>query len=121
MTSTATIAASTAGDASGAPWMNVTELLARIDAGEWIVGSVVVVDEASMVDVKSLARIADWCVDSRKRLVLLGDDRQLRAVGAGDAFSVLCEAHPDHVVRLTENRRQTHRHRPRDRPGPARP
>ncbi len=106
VTSTATIAASTAGDASGAPWMNVSELLARIDDGQRIRGSVVVVDEASMVDVKSLARIADWCVASRKRLVLQGDDRQLRAVGAGDVFSVLCATHPDRVVRLTENRRQ---------------
>lgn len=106
VTSTATLAASTAGDASGAPWMNVSELLARIDAGQVIKGTVVVVDEASMVDVKSLARIADWCAASHKRLVLQGDDRQLRAVGAGDAFNVLCAAHPERVVRLTENRRQ---------------
>ena len=106
VTSTATIAASTAGEASGAPWMNIAELLVRIDTGEYVKGSVVVVDEASMVDVKSLARIADWCVASHKRLVLQGDDRQLRAVGAGDAFNVLCAAHPERVVRLTENRRQ---------------
>ncbi|MCX6431388.1 MAG: AAA family ATPase [Actinobacteria bacterium] len=106
VTSTATLAASTAGDASGAPWMNVSELIARIDAGQAIKGTVVVVDEASMVDVKSLARIADWCAASHKRLVLQGDDRQLRAVGAGDAFNVLCAAHPERVVRLTENRRQ---------------
>jgi conjugative relaxase-like TrwC/TraI family protein len=106
VTSTATIAASTAGDASGAPWMNVAELLTRIDAGQRIRGSVVVVDEASMVDVGSLARIADWCAASGKRLVLQGDDRQLRAVGAGDGFNVLCAAHPDRVVRLTENWRQ---------------
>jgi ATP-dependent exoDNAse (exonuclease V) alpha subunit len=59
-----------------------------------------------MADVKSLARIADWCVATHKRLVLQGDDRQLRAVGAGDAFNVLCAAHPERVVRLTENRRQ---------------
>jgi conjugative relaxase-like TrwC/TraI family protein len=106
VTSTATIAASSAGDASGAPWMNLTELLARIDDGQRIKGSVIVVDEASMADVKSLARIADWCVATHKRLVLQGDDRQLRAVGAGDAFNVLCAAHPERVVRLTENRRQ---------------
>ena len=106
VTSTATIAASAAGDASGAPWMNIAALLARIDAGQRIRGSVIVVDEASMVDVGSLARLADWCGSSGKRLVLQGDERQLRAVGAGDAFNVLCAAHPDRVVRLTENRRQ---------------
>jgi ATP-dependent exoDNAse (exonuclease V) alpha subunit len=86
--------------------MNLTELLTRIDDGQRIQGSVIVVDEASMADVQSLARLADWCVASNKRLVLQGDDRQLRAVGAGDAFNVLCAAHPERVVRLTENRRQ---------------
>ncbi|MDO9486444.1 MAG: AAA family ATPase, partial [Actinomycetota bacterium] len=106
VTSTATIAASTAGDASGAPWMNIAELLARIDAGQRLRGSVLVVDEASMVDVQSLARLTSWCEASGKRLVLQGDERQLRAVGAGDGFNVLCAAYPERVVRLTENRRQ---------------
>jgi len=38
--------------------------------------------------------------------VLQGDVGQLRAVGAGDAFHVLCSAHPEAVVRLETNQRQ---------------
>ena len=59
-----------------------------------------------MADVRSLARIADHCAATGKRLVLQGDVAQLRAVGAGDAFNVLCAAHPDAVVRLETNQRQ---------------
>jgi hypothetical protein len=106
VTSTATRAASAAGDASGARWMNLTDLANRITRQEPIGARVVVVDEASMADVTSIARVADWCAATGTRLVLQGDHAQLQAVGAGDAFSVLCAAHPEAVVRLETNQRQ---------------
>lgn len=106
VTSTATRAASTAGHESGAPWMNLTELAQRIRAGQVIRSRVIVVDEASMADVTTLARIVDWCAEKGKKLVLQGDHAQLRAVGAGDAFNVLCQAYPEAVVRLEINQRQ---------------
>jgi conjugative relaxase-like TrwC/TraI family protein len=106
VTSTATKAASTAGHESGAPWMNLAALTHRIAIGRAVKARVIVVDEASMADVRSLARIADHCAATGKRLVLQGDVAQLRAVGAGDAFTVLCAAHPDSVVRLETNQRQ---------------
>lgn len=106
VTSTATRAASQAGHESGAPWMNLTALVHRIHAGQQVRARVIVVDEASMADVASLARVADYCASTGKRLVLQGDHAQLRAVGAGDAFNVLCAAHPDSVVRLDTNQRQ---------------
>lgn len=59
-----------------------------------------------MADVQSLSRIADHCAATGKRLVLQGDVAQLRAVGPGGAFSVLCEAHPLAVVRLEGNQRR---------------
>jgi conjugative relaxase-like TrwC/TraI family protein len=104
--STATKAASTAGHESGAAWMNLTALSYRIACKQPVRARVIVVDEASMADVQSLARVADHCASTGKRLVLLGDVAQLRAVGAGDAFNVLCAAHPDAVVRLETNQRQ---------------
>ncbi len=106
VTSTATKAASTAGHESGAAWMNLTALTHRIASGQPVRARVIVVDEASMADVQSLARVADYCAGTGKRLVLQGDVAQLRAVGAGDAFSVLCAAHPEAVVRLETNQRQ---------------
>ncbi|MDO9486644.1 MAG: AAA family ATPase [Actinomycetota bacterium] len=106
VTSTATRAASAAGHESGAPWMNLTALVHRITSGQAVPARVIVVDEASMADVATLARVADFCVQKGKRLVLQGDHAQLRAVGAGDAFNVLCSAHPDSVIRLQGNQRQ---------------
>ncbi len=106
VTSTATKAASTAGHESGAAWMNLTALTHRIATGQPVRARVIVVDEASMTDVQSLARVADHCAATGKRLVLQGDTAQLRAVGAGDAFNVLCQAHPEAVVRLETNQRQ---------------
>ncbi len=106
VTSTATRAASAAGHESGASWMNLTALVHRIHAGQPVQARVIAVDEASMADVASLARVADYCVSTGKRLVLQGDHAQLRAVGAGDAFNVLCAAHPASVVRLDTNQRQ---------------
>ena len=106
VTSTATKAASTAGHESGAAWMNLTALTHRIASGQPVRARVIVVDEASMADVQSLARVAEHCAATGKRLVLQGDVAQLRAVGPGDAFSVLCAAHPQAVVRLETNQRQ---------------
>jgi conjugative relaxase-like TrwC/TraI family protein len=106
VTSTATRAASKAGHESGAPWMNLTALCSRITGDETIAARIIVVDEASMADVRSLATVSDWCQANHRRLVLQGDVAQLRAVGAGDAFHVLCQTHPDAVVRLETNQRQ---------------
>lgn len=104
--STATIAAAKAGHESGAPWMNITALRHAMAAGAPPRVSVIVVDEASMADVVSIQRIAAWCIDTGTRLVLQGDPAQLGAVAAGDAFTVLCRAYPEQVLRLTTNMRQ---------------
>lgn len=106
VTSTATRAASTAGHESGAPWMNLTALRQRIYRNEPIPARVIVVDEASMADVATLDHLATWCADTGRRLVLQGDHAQLRAVGAGDAYNVLCARFPDAVLRLETNQRQ---------------
>ncbi len=106
VTSTATRAASTAGHESGAPWMNLNALRHRIHANKPIDARVIVVDEASMADVASINHLAEWCADTGRRLVLQGDHAQLRAVGPGDAYNVLCQKFPDAVVRLETNQRQ---------------
>jgi hypothetical protein len=93
---------------SGAPTMNLTALRARIaetDPGRRAF-DVVVVDEASMADAAAIADLAAHCRDTGARMVLQGDHRQLKAVGAGDIYNALCEEHPDRVIRLTGNQRQ---------------
>lgn len=55
---------------------------------------VVVVDEASMVDLPMMAKLVD-AVAPAARLVLLGDPDQLPAVEAGDVLGALCAAAGD--------------------------
>ncbi len=70
----------------------------------------IVVDEASMVDLTMMARLLE-AVRPETRLVLVGDPRQLTSVGAGAVLSDLVAGfagHPDSpVVALTENHRST--------------
>jgi len=53
--------------------------------------SVVVVDEAGMVENRQMAQLAKHCADAGASLVLVGDDRQLRPIGRGGAFNVARE------------------------------
>jgi exodeoxyribonuclease V alpha subunit len=66
----------------------------RHDAALPLPFDVVVVDEASMVDLPMMARLVD-AVAPDARLVLLGDPDQLPAVEAGDVLGALCTAAGD--------------------------
>jgi exodeoxyribonuclease V alpha subunit len=59
----------------------------------------VVVDEASMIDLELMARLMK-CVPTKARLVLLGDKDQLASVEAGAVWSQLCEgaANADNTI-----------------------
>lgn len=82
----------------------------RHDRGNRLKYDLVVVDEASMVDLTMMARLLE-AVRPDSRLVLVGDPRQLTSVGAGAVLSDLVAGfatHPDSpVVALTENHRST--------------
>jgi hypothetical protein len=69
--------------------------------------TVVVVDEAGMADDTNLARLTLAAHRAGSAVVLLGDPRQLDAVGPGGALTGLISRHPDLVVTLDENVRQT--------------
>jgi len=70
-------------------------------------GSVLLVDEAGMVDSATLARLIDHADAANAKLVLIGDPEQLSEIEAGGLFSALAERsdviHLDEVIR--------HRHR----------
>jgi conjugative relaxase-like TrwC/TraI family protein len=70
-------------------------------------GATVLVDETGMVGTASLHRLATLAERHRWRLVLVGDPRQLQAVGRGGMFHQLCRTGPVHE--LQQIHRFTHR------------
>lgn len=51
-------------------------------------GSVLIVDEAAMMDLHTLSAVSRLATEQGARVVLVGDDRQLAAVGAAGGFTV---------------------------------
>lgn len=86
----------------------LASLIWRLDHGQLSLDdrTVVVLDEVGMTDDIGLARLAAHSEASRAKLVLVGDHRQLAAVGPGGALQALVRRHPDAVHHLVENRRQ---------------
>ncbi|MCY7344274.1 MAG: relaxase domain-containing protein, partial [Pseudonocardia sp.] len=68
-------------------------------------GGVLVVDEASMADTRTLAALLAHTRVAGGTLVLVGDPAQLPEIGAGGLVTALAR-HPD-AITLTDNRRQT--------------
>jgi len=66
---------------------------------------VLVVDEASMVDTRTLAALLAHTKNAAGTLVLVGDPAQLPEIRAGGLFAALT-IHPD-TITLADNRRQT--------------
>jgi Ti-type conjugative transfer relaxase TraA len=56
--------------------------------------SVLVIDEAGMIDARQLGRVLDQAQRAQAKVILLGDPDQLPAIGAGDAYRGLLEVHP---------------------------
>jgi len=65
---------------------------------------VLVVDEAGMAETRVLAPLLRLVEEAEGKAILVGDPRQLPAVGAGGLFAALVER--GGAVRLRENRRQ---------------
>jgi conjugative relaxase-like TrwC/TraI family protein len=104
----AALAARTLQDGAGIPATSLTRLLRAIDrdglAEVLPPGGVLVVDEASMVATRQLARLIDLTAQARTKLVLVGDPAQLPELEAGGLFAALARALPS--VRLSGNVRQ---------------
>ena len=66
--------------------------------------TVLVVDEAGMIDTRQLGRVLHEADQARAKVVLLGDPDQLKAIGAGDAYRGLLDRHAS--ARLETIRRQ---------------
>ncbi|MFT3851971.1 MAG: MobF family relaxase [Ilumatobacteraceae bacterium] len=67
--------------------------------------TLLVVDEAGMADIRTLEQAVTTVVAAGGRVLLVGDQHQMPAVGAGGGFAFAAERAPD-VAELTVNRRQ---------------
>ena len=78
----------------------------RHDAGHPLALDVLVVDEASMVDLALMAKLVS-ALPPKARLILLGDKDQLAAVEAGAVFAELCEGRGFEAQAATDLQRIT--------------
>jgi conjugative relaxase-like TrwC/TraI family protein len=85
-------------------------LLAQAHGQELPHRCLLVIDEAGMAETRVLAPVLRLVEAAEGKAILLGDPRQLPAVGSGGLFQALCDELG--AVELTENRRQ---HDPEER------
>jgi Ti-type conjugative transfer relaxase TraA len=71
----------------------------------WTPRTVVILDEAAMVDTKLMALVTHHAQQAGAKLILVGDDRQLSSIDHGGMFGALKERYG--AASLTEVRRQT--------------
>lgn len=94
---------------TGRPATTVARLLLELDdpsAGGLASGSVVIVDEASMIGTRELARLAAHARRAGGAIKLVGDPDQHGSVDVGGVFQRLCWDRGARLVRLVENNRQ---------------
>jgi ATP-dependent exoDNAse (exonuclease V) alpha subunit len=93
---------------TGAPASTVARLLRDLDGpyGGLRPGTVVVVDEASMIGTRDLARLVAAARTADGVVVLIGDPDQHGAVDVGGVFRRLCADSGDRLVTLVDNNRQ---------------
>jgi len=103
--STAAVAAQKLQAESGIRSATVASWVWRVENGRGLRGvDVLVIDEAAMCDDRQVARLVAAAEDTGTKVVLLGDEAQLRSPGAGGSFSAVDEL--IEAARLIENRRQ---------------
>jgi conjugative relaxase-like TrwC/TraI family protein len=107
-TATSGQAARTIGRDTGIESRTVSSLVARLDHGSVRLDQrcLVVLDEAGMTDDHDLRRLLDHSTRSGAKLVIVGDPRQLSAVGPGGGLEALVDRFDGHVWQLADNVRQ---------------
>ena len=60
---------------------------------QWDDRTVVIVDEAAMIDTKLMAMLTSHAAAAGAKLILVGDDRQLSSIDHGGMFAVLKDRH----------------------------
>ena len=70
---------------------NTTRLLADLNEGRILPGSLILADEGSMISITHLAALTEYAARNRCKLVLAGDQEQLAAVEGGGAMTLLAD------------------------------
>jgi hypothetical protein len=102
-------AATSLGPATGRPATTIARLLGELDdpvSGGFAPGTILFVDESSMVGTRDLARIACHLARAGGAMKLIGDPDQHGPVETGGLFRRLVEDAGDSVVALVDNNRQ---------------
>ena len=76
------------------------------DFRERLQGSLIIVDEAGMVDSTRAAVVQEFAEKYGMKIAWVGDPAQLKPVGAGSPFDKFLTQHPDRVYEITEIFRQ---------------
>ena len=87
------------------PAWTIAAFLRNVDAAELGDAPVIVIDEASMLDLLTFHRLATK-LPAGAHLILVGDPYQLPPIGAGLVLHVLCDLPGVPTVQLTEVKRQ---------------
>ena len=70
---------------------NTTRLLASLNEGRILPGSLILADEGSMISLTHLAALTGYAARNRCKLILAGDQEQLAAVEGGGAMMLLAD------------------------------
>jgi conjugative relaxase-like TrwC/TraI family protein len=108
-TATSGQAAKNLADGAGIESRTIASLSWRLDHGTLALSDrhVLIVDEGAMTADVDLARLLTAVERAGGKLVLVGDDRQLGAIGPGGALTALVKRHPENLWALSDNLRQT--------------
>jgi conjugative relaxase-like TrwC/TraI family protein len=98
------VAAEKLQEETGIPSSTLHRLVGHADRAGRPRRSVVVVDEAAMADTRTLHRLLEHTTRAEGKVILVGDDAQLGAVGPGGLYAALVERLG--ATRLTANHRQ---------------
>ena len=107
-TATSGQAAKTLGEGAGMESRTIASLTWRLDHGTLALTDrhVVICDETGMTTDVDLSRLLGAVERAGAKMIVVGDDRQLDAVGPGGALTALAARHPEHVWTLSDNLRQ---------------
>jgi hypothetical protein len=107
-TATSGQAARNLGDGAGIESRTVASLAWCLDHNTLELSDrhVLILDEGAMTSDVDLARLLTPVERSGAKLIVVGDDRQLGAIGPGGALTALAERHPEKLWALTDNLRQ---------------
>jgi conjugative relaxase-like TrwC/TraI family protein len=107
-TATSGQAARNLGDGAGIESRTVASLAWRLEHNTLELSDrhVLILDEGAMTSDVDFARLLTAVERSGAKLIVVGDDRQLGAIGPGGALTALAERHPEQLWALTDNLRQ---------------